>query len=230
MDIVRAHNRDRYLATLFAPREVQHHVFALYAFDAEIARIPSLVSEPQIGEIRMQWWRDTVEAIYAGDTPDHPVAQALAPAIKHGQLPQQPLQSLIDARVRELYADPMPSLNDLEGFLGETNSAIIQMAAQIILEGRGQGLAEAAGLGGVAQGIAELLARNVAIANLLPASHDREALIGHAQARLAKVDLSGISAKPAFLPLATIAARLKKLKKGKSLSHLQAQWLIWRAS
>jgi 15-cis-phytoene synthase len=237
---VRQWDRDRYLATLFARDDQRSDLFALYAFDAEIARIPSLVSEPQVGEIRLQWWLDTIDAIFAEQAVDHPIAQALGAAIRKGRLPKEPLRNLVLARTNELYADPMPSLNDLEGYLGETKSAVIQMAAQILLEGKGQGLGTAAGLGGVAQGIAELLTRLPRLPHegkhLLPSSQDTPALVAHARARLSEARQHFASvpseAWPAFLPLATTSARLNKLEAngaGHSISALKSQWLIWRA-
>ena len=36
------------------------HLFALYAFNLEIARVREPVSEPMPGEIRLQWWRDAL--------------------------------------------------------------------------------------------------------------------------------------------------------------------------
>jgi 15-cis-phytoene synthase len=237
--IVRQQNRSRYIATLFAPDEMREHLFALYAFDAEIRRIPFLVSEPQIGEIRLQWWMDTIEAIYTEAAVDHPIAVALASAVKQGRLPKHPLRNLIEAHTRDLYADPMPSLNDLEGYLGETQSAVTQMAAQILLAGKGQGLSDAAGLLGVAEGIAELLVQQPRLSHggnhLLPLESD--VLIAHAQKRLAAAQpllkAIPIEARAAFLPAATTAARLNKLKSkgpGHDISPLRSQWLIWRNS
>jgi 15-cis-phytoene synthase len=236
-DIVRQSHRARYISTLFAPDNMREHLFALYAFDAEIRRIPYLVSEPQIGEIRLQWWSDSLDAIYADAKVDHPIAAALGEAIKIGHLPKQPLQNLIEAHSRDLYADAMPSVNDLEGYLGETNSAIIQMAAQILLEGKGQGLGNAAGLLGVAQGITELLVQQPSLPHggkhLLPA--DTSTLIAHAENRMSEAQqfISAVpsAARPAFLPGATVKAQLRKLKAkgpGHDISPLRSQWLIWR--
>lgn len=237
---VRDHNRDRYLAALFAPDDKRDSLLALYAFDVEIARIPSLVSEPQLGEIRLQWWRDTVAALYAQGQVDHPLAQQLGTAIRQGALPEHSLQAVIDARSRELYADPMPSLNDLEGYLGETRSAVLQMAAQILSDGKGQGLADAAGFGGVALGITELLEVLPRLPHggkhLLP-DMETAALLDHVEKRLRDYANASQSldakVRPAFLPLATLAARLRKLRRkgvGHSISPLRAQWLIWQAS
>ena len=58
--LVREHDRDRYLATLFAPAETRDALFALYAFAAEIGRVRDVAREPMPGEIRLQWWRDAI--------------------------------------------------------------------------------------------------------------------------------------------------------------------------
>ncbi len=93
-DLVAKADKDRFLSCLFAPQDARPHLFALYAFNVEIARIREAVSEPQVGLVRQQWWLDTIDGIYAGRTPDHPVAQALVAAIAKGDLPKHALQNL----------------------------------------------------------------------------------------------------------------------------------------
>jgi len=63
---VRRHDRDRFLTTLFVSPENRADLWALYAFNAEIARIPGSVSEPMLGRIKVQWWRDVITAIADG--------------------------------------------------------------------------------------------------------------------------------------------------------------------
>lgn len=130
---------------------------ALYALNIEIARIRDVVSQPALGEIRLQWWLDAIDLIYAGDTPAHPVTEALAPAIERGNLSKASLHNMIEARRFDLFDDPMPSLNDLEGYLGETSAALLQMTALMLDRDKAQGCSDAAGLAGVATGIAGLL-------------------------------------------------------------------------
>lgn len=155
--LVRERDRNRYLASLFAPDALRQHLHALYAFDSELVRIRSVVSEPALGEIRLQWWIDSLPAIHSGEPPAHPVALALAQAIRQGRLPLSPLLNLAEARRFDLYNDPMPSLADLEGYLGETVSSAIQLGAMILAPDEAQRSAEAAGVAGVAIGIAGLL-------------------------------------------------------------------------
>jgi phytoene synthase len=155
--LVRAGDPDRYFATLFAPADKRPHLLALYAFSLEVARVREAVSEALTGEIRLQWWRDTLQGEARGDVRANPVAAALDATIVAFRLPRQALVDVIDARVFDLYDDPMPTLTDLEGYCGETSSALIRLASLILADGADQGGADAAGHGGVAYAIAGLL-------------------------------------------------------------------------
>lgn len=154
---VRAQDPDRYYATLFAPAAHRPALFALYAFAQEIARVREAVSSPLPGEIRLQWWRDALANEARGDDLANPVAAALDDAITRHRLPRTALTSLIDARVFDLYDDPMPSVGDLEGYLGETSSSLIRIAGLILADGGDPGPADGAGHAGVAYGIVGLL-------------------------------------------------------------------------
>ncbi len=152
-EIVRSDDRDRYLSDLFAPEPARRHLFALHAFNAEIARVREIVSEPGLGEIRLQFWRDALRADGAG----HPVGQALVETIAAFKLPIEAFDNLIEARRFDLYDDPMPGLNELEGYAGDTSSSLIQLAAIVLAGGRDPGTAEIAGHAGVAYALTGLL-------------------------------------------------------------------------
>lgn len=155
--LVRELDRDRYWSALFAPADKRPHLFALYGFSAEVARVRDAISEPMPGEIRLQWWRDAIEGTARGDVSAHPVAAALLATIERFRLPRQAFLDLIDARVFDLYDDPMPSVADLEGYLGETSSALIRLASLVLADGADPGGAEAAGHAGIAYGLTGLL-------------------------------------------------------------------------
>lgn len=155
--LVRENDPDRYLATLFAPAGRQPHLCALYAFNAEIGKVRALVREPAMGEIRFQWWREVLAGTRAGEARDHPVAAALLETIAACRLPVKPLIDLIDARTFDLYDDPMPTWLDLEGYCGETSSALIRLASLVLTNGEDRGGAECAGHAGVAYALTGLL-------------------------------------------------------------------------
>lgn len=155
--LVREHDHDRYIATLYAPESQRPSLFALYAFSHEIARVRALVSEPLPGEVRMQWWRDLLEGEARGDAQSHPVAAALLDTVARYRLPIAPLTGLIEARIFDLYDDPMPSLRDLEGYAGETSSALIRLTSLVLANGSDPGGAAACGHAGVAYALCGLM-------------------------------------------------------------------------
>lgn len=97
---VRRHDPDRFLTALFAPPARRDALFALYAFNHELARAREVVSEPPLALIRLQWWREVVE----GATRRHEVATPLAAAMADGWLSRNDLLAMITAR--EVEAEP----------------------------------------------------------------------------------------------------------------------------
>jgi len=149
-------DRDRYLACLLSPAEKRYPLAALYAFNAEIARVRDMIHEPLPGEIRLQWWRDVLgNERSTGE--GHPLAEALLDCIREHRLPVAVLQDMINARIFDLYDDPMGDRSALEGYAGETASALIQLASLVLDPENAANSAEAAGHAGVAQTIAGLL-------------------------------------------------------------------------
>ena len=156
---LREADRERYLSVLFAPRNKREALAALYLFNAETARLRDLVSEPLPGEIRLQWWRDVIAGMRADEAAAHPVAAPLLNVVARYDLSAPAFDNLLEARIFDLYDDPMPSRTDLEGYLGETASMLLQMACQVLNGGAAPPTADAAGHAGVAYGIATLIRR-----------------------------------------------------------------------
>ncbi|MFK8251468.1 phytoene/squalene synthase family protein [Ancylobacter terrae] len=155
--LVRDLDRDRYIADLFVPAAPRAAFFALHAFNAEVARIRDAVTNPLAGEVRLQWWSDALIGEERGDVRANPVAAALIDAIVQHSLPREALFAMLDARVFDLYDDPMPTVRDLEGYAGETASALIRLGTLVLSDAAGRASAEAAGHAGVAQAITGLL-------------------------------------------------------------------------
>lgn len=98
--LVRRVDPDRWLSSRFvADAAARADLIALYALDHELTRIPKIVSDPLMGEIRMTWWREGLEEIAEGKPPrSHPVLQAIAA----GALPATALAALAEARLDDL--------------------------------------------------------------------------------------------------------------------------------
>jgi phytoene synthase len=152
-DLVRAADKDRYLAALFAPADRRGPLFALYAFNAEIAGIRDRIREPMAGEIRLQWWRDVLNGERGDEAAANPVAAGLLQAMARHALPAQRLFDLVEAHAFDLYDDPMPSMEALEGYVRHTSGTVFDMAARIC----GAPAGAAADHAGLAYGVTALL-------------------------------------------------------------------------
>jgi phytoene synthase len=155
--LVRAADKDRFLATLFAPAEHRAALHALYACNIEIARVRELVREPLAGEIRLQWWSDVLHGAGRGEIEANPVAAALLAAIARYHLPVERLEALIGARRFDLYDEPMRTLADLESYAEGTSASLIVLATQILTEGGESDVSALARHAGLAHAIAGLL-------------------------------------------------------------------------
>ncbi len=133
LELVKSNDLDRYLSTLLADREKQRALFAIYAFDADVSSIAGQITEPGIGEIRLQWWRDELDAVYGGNCDNHPVARELQPVVHKYDLPKHLFSKLIDSQQTDVYRQPMDSLDDLLKHLTIASSAITDLASRVLI-------------------------------------------------------------------------------------------------
>lgn len=153
-EMLQREDRDRYLTSLFAPPGVRFRLHALYAFNLELARVAEVVSEPMLGEIRLQWWRETLDGVFAGTPRRHDVAEALAALVAEGHLAKTILDRMVDARAVELEDVPFEIMDDLVTYLGDSSSALMAQSAELLDPGHDPG---AAGPGGIAVGLVGLV-------------------------------------------------------------------------
>jgi NADH dehydrogenase [ubiquinone] 1 alpha subcomplex assembly factor 6 len=131
--LVRTHDRDRFQTALFAPPAERAALFALYAFNYEIARVRESVHEPMLGQIRLQWWRETVDAAYGDAAPRrHEVVEPLTEAIRRHGLSRQYFERLIDTRERDLDDTPPKTLTALEDYAEGTSVPLIRLALEAL--------------------------------------------------------------------------------------------------
>lgn len=129
---VRAADPDRYFSALFAPAALRPGLFALYAFNAELARVAETVREPMLGAIRLEWWRETAEGASRGNPRNHDVARGLVALFENRQIALADLESLIAARAFDSSADTFADFASLENYLDATSGAVMRLAAQIL--------------------------------------------------------------------------------------------------
>jgi phytoene synthase len=104
-DLVRARDRDRWLATLYAPAAVRPALFALHALDLELAGVVATTTEAMLGEIRLAWWREALTKLDTAPPPAQPTLAALAEYALPLGVKGQALEPLEDAFLSLLIAE-----------------------------------------------------------------------------------------------------------------------------
>ncbi len=160
-DIVAKGDPDRFAATMAAPVEARRVLFPIYAFNVEVARAPWAASEPMIGEMRLQWWRDVLDDIAAGrQVRRHEVTTPLAEVLDASGA--ETLADLVEARRWDLYTEAFDSEAAFAAYLEDTGGALMWAAAQA-LGGRDEaafrGIGRASALANLFLAIPELEAR-----------------------------------------------------------------------
>jgi phytoene synthase len=207
--LVAEFDKERYWASLYAPADRRDALYALYAFDHEIARVPAVAREPIAGEIRMQWWREVIERKRDGEAAANPVAAALLDVVAQYDLPAGKLIGLIDAHGGRFYDD---ETGELEAFADAVHGAIIVLAAQV-LGAQGEAIDHIAHHAGAARAYAE--------------TKDPEQAQGHLDAARNLLAQIPQQALPALLPAAVIRPSLGR---DTPLPLWRRQWIIWRAA
>lgn len=141
--VVRGGDPDRFFSALFAPAAARRGLFALYAFNLEVARVREHIREPMAGEIRLQWWREALQGSGRGEVSANPVAAALLTTIERHALAREKLIDLVEARSFDLYNDAMPSLDHLDAYARASASIVFDVGAAILSGNDGAAVAMA---------------------------------------------------------------------------------------
>jgi phytoene synthase len=129
---VRSSDPDRYFATLFAPSDKRPLLYALYAFNCELARIADVAREPMMAEIRLQWWREALEGACEGRSRVHPASIGLAEIFACASPPRELFERLIDARAPNSISAPFAHLEALDAYADASSASLMRIAAHIL--------------------------------------------------------------------------------------------------
>lgn len=167
-------DRDRFLASLFAPEPERRGLLALLAFDHELARTRSVTREPMLARIRLEWWREAVAEAAGEEKPRaQPIVEVLSEIVRRHGLSAQRLFDLIDAREEEI-----------EGPLDVVRAGHALADLQLAVLG-------------VADEATRSAARDVGAASLMGDGPERAALLAEARRRRMNIDARAL---PILLP------------------------------
>jgi phytoene synthase len=246
----RAFEFDRYLAALLAPEPVRPAVLALAAFAGELRRVPMMVSEPMMGHLRLQWWRDTIAAARPAG---HPIADALSQAVERHALPRDHLIEIVSACEVDLDAAPFARLDELLQHVATIEGGLFALAGRCLSTSLSDDFTRAAGR---AYGVSRLLAELPAVIaqGRCPVPRAEGEAVPHiiAEAEIApfvahaRTDLEWVqgrfadmprAARVAVLPVALVGPYLRVVERGQTVTAGQARdivplvkvWRLWRA-
>jgi len=159
--LVRTADPDRYLSALFAPAGKRPLLHALYAFNIEIARVADTVREPMMGEIRLEWWRETLAGARQGEPRNHDTARALTGLFLNTRLPAEPFEAMLAARAFDSTSEAFAGRAQVEAYCDATAGNLTRLALAI-LGGENETAARHAGIAYALAGILRSLPHHAA--------------------------------------------------------------------
>ncbi|MEL6278824.1 MAG: squalene/phytoene synthase family protein [Pseudomonadota bacterium] len=159
---------DRHRSGLSAPPEKRAALLTLYAVNLEIARTPWRASEPQIAQIRLQWWIDAIEEIYSGEAPRrHELVLPVATLLERARPPKEWVIEMIEARGRDIDPSPMLGRPEFDRYIFGTSGSLMRLACQVLMDGElSTETSETVSAVGYAHGVANMLRAIPALAAL----------------------------------------------------------------
>lgn len=124
IDLVRKHDFENYLCTVFLSRCDQESAFAVRAFNIEVANIESQVSQANIGLMRLKFWEESIDKIFSDNPPHHPVAHEVHRVVEKNAIAKKNLRQLVSARADKLSLGTFETIEQMEKYAESTCSPI----------------------------------------------------------------------------------------------------------
>lgn len=118
------------LAVLFSPAASRDALTTLLAIYFEIREIIIECHDPGVAEVKLRWWEQEIDALYAGQ-PRHPLTQALLPF--KGALAERkiPFMDLITGTRMDVTAGSFQSYEDVKHYCYRHSGALAELSAAL---------------------------------------------------------------------------------------------------
>ncbi|ORY85986.1 Squalene/phytoene synthase [Leucosporidium creatinivorum] len=128
--LVRKFDSDAIYPSHFYPAASRPAYLALKAFNVELATIDDNVSNPMVGRMRYQWWRDAVKGVFESRPPPHPLCTLLSTLPQRPQLSSYHFTRLINAREQHFLNPSFHNLQDLADYSAGTQASLLYLLLQ----------------------------------------------------------------------------------------------------
>ncbi|XP_002735300.2 NADH dehydrogenase (ubiquinone) complex I, assembly factor 6-like [Saccoglossus kowalevskii] len=132
MDVVKKHDYENFLCTLLLPKNARTATFALRAFNVDVATVKDNTSDIKIAQMRMQFWKETINEIYQGSPRQTPIACELHRAVASHKLSKRWFSRIIEERERNLHDKAHASLEDVENSAEKTTSSLLYLILETL--------------------------------------------------------------------------------------------------
>jgi phytoene synthase len=119
-----------YYSFLFLPKPRRLAITALYAFCREVDDVADECSDPNLARTKLIWWRAEITNLFAGK-PQHPVTQALAPAVREYDLAEEHFMEIIDGMEMDLDQNRYADFKELQLYCYRVASVVGLLSAAI---------------------------------------------------------------------------------------------------
>ena len=132
-DALKKADPDRYRAALMSDAQGRDDLLILYAFHYELSKVPDVTSEPMLGQIRYEWWREAIDEIYTDrEVRRHEISTPLAEVLLRTDVPRFWIDRLIDGRARDLDPQAFTDMNDARDYARQTSGQLMQIAVKVL--------------------------------------------------------------------------------------------------
>ena len=152
-DMVEKDDHDRYLTTLFVAKDRRRSLNALYAFNIEISKALDSSKELMVSEIKLAWWRDSLEDLNKGIISKHPIVQELSNMLEMHKISIDDLLLIIQTRNEELRGDNPNTLEALIEYCRKTAGTLNRLTLIILSDGQHEPYNNQAEMAGTAWGL-----------------------------------------------------------------------------
>ena len=132
-DALKRADPDRYRAALMSDAQGRCDLLILYAFHYELSKVPDVTSEPMLGQIRYEWWREAIDEIYSGrGVRRHEISTPLSEMLLRTDVPRFWVDRLIDGRARDLDPQAFNNMDDARDYARQTSGQLMQIAVKVL--------------------------------------------------------------------------------------------------
>jgi len=125
-------DRENFLAALLLPAGAREATIAVRAFNVSVALVRDQVSQNTIGEMRMHFWNDAIDAVYDDRPQQQPVVLQLHKAVRGYRLSKRWLKRIVSSRQEALSDRSFATVAAAETYAENSVSSVLYLTLETL--------------------------------------------------------------------------------------------------